>query len=522
MKFLFFLLLAAVDAAKILVFSPTITKSHMNLHARIADALATDEHEVTLMDVEYLINPDAFNYVEKAKRKVFRLPETQKIRRPNMKKILQSAFRDSTFLDHFAFIRNYERLFQSLCEIHLDRDEVLEFLRVNHFDYVITEHVDLCGSALSYAAGLKTHVLVSTCPIFEHTAGLLGLESSTAFVPSFTPGIALTQSLWSRLKNFVGWLISYRGLQYGSDLLTDIFRAKFGSKFPHVDEIVSESTALTLVNADEFLDFPRPILHDIFYIGTLGYKSQNLPLEIQKDTIFFSLGSVTTTRDLPPSFLVNLIAAARQFSTYEFLIKVDDEHTFKNETNVKFVSWTQQSRLLASPRLKLFITHGGQNSIIEAAYSGTPLILLPFFVDQHRNAAAVERNGWGRIFEKRLLLDGANKLVEMIRELLDNPRFAQNAARLSRILKKRPQSAEQKLHDAFHLLSLANGTLKELNSDSRRLNVVQRNSWDILIALVTISVLVIQTTVFLLYQLSCSLKRKWPRQKYAKLINGKR
>ena len=41
------------------------------------------------------------------------------------------------------------------------------------------------------------------------------------------------------------------------------------------------------------------------------------------------------------------------------------------------------------------VTHGGNNSVTEAATFGVPLVVLPFSTDQFAGAAAIERSGWG-------------------------------------------------------------------------------------------------------------------------------
>jgi glucuronosyltransferase len=74
------------------------------------------------------------------------------------------------------------------------------------------------------------------------------------------------------------------------------------------------------------------------------------------------------------------------------------------------------------PRLKLFITHGGYNSLMAAARAGVPLISMGFFADQRRNAKVAERNGWGLPFEKRNLLHGHTEFSEAIGEVLGNPK----------------------------------------------------------------------------------------------------
>ena len=40
-------------------------------------------------------------------------------------------------------------------------------------------------------------------------------------------------------------------------------------------------------------------------------------------------------------------------------------------------SWIQQELLLAHPQVRIFFTHGGKNSFVEAVENGKPVIILP-------------------------------------------------------------------------------------------------------------------------------------------------
>ena len=55
-----------------------------------------------------------------------------------------------------------------------------------------------------------------------------------------------------------------------------------------------------------------------------------------------------------------------------------------------------QNSLLAQPhQVRAFLTHGGINSLLEAAYHGVPIVTLPLMADQLDNAMRAEELGMG-------------------------------------------------------------------------------------------------------------------------------
>lgn len=74
--------------------------------------------------------------------------------------------------------------------------------------------------------------------------------------------------------------------------------------------------------------------------------------------------------------------------------------------------------LLGHPKIIALISHGGINSVNEALFNGVPLVCIPLFSEQHRNAQMVQYRGVGikvdikGIYEGKLLYAIKNIIVD--------------------------------------------------------------------------------------------------------------
>ena len=50
--------------------------------------------------------------------------------------------------------------------------------------------------------------------------------------------------------------------------------------------------------------------------------------------------------------------------------------------------------------MRAFVSHGGLNGITEGVHAGVPIICIPLFSDQMRNAKMIEKRGVGIILDK--------------------------------------------------------------------------------------------------------------------------
>lgn len=74
-------------------------------------------------------------------------------------------------------------------------------------------------------------------------------------------------------------------------------------------------------------------------------------------------------------------------------------------SNVMIQKWMPQNDILAHPNVILFISHGGLFGTAESLYHGVPLLLVPFFGDQFRNAHRIKMGGYGEFLNHHELTE---------------------------------------------------------------------------------------------------------------------
>lgn len=104
-----------------------------------------------------------------------------------------------------------------------------------------------------------------------------------------------------------------------------------------------------------------------------------------------------------------------------------------NLPNVFISGWVPQKELLAQPKLKLFCTHGGANSMMESLYFGTPLLGFGQDGDQFGGIHRMKKIGVARFgFPDRSPEDIYNQIAEM---LYDGPVAVNARAQAAKIMR---------------------------------------------------------------------------------------
>lgn len=103
--------------------------------------------------------------------------------------------------------------------------------------------------------------------------------------------------------------------------------------------------------------------------------------------IYFSFGTYMRLPILPKHLLKAIFEAIKKFPNFGFIMKwnggpVPDDIP----DNILTAEWLAQQDILAHPKVRAFISHGGLLSTQEAVYHGVPMIVFPIFAEQDYNA----------------------------------------------------------------------------------------------------------------------------------------
>lgn len=217
--------------------------------------------------------------------------------------------------------------------------------------------------------------------------------------------------------------------------------AKKGRVLPDYAD-VRYNASLMLGNSDVITGDIIPLPQNYKHIGGYHIKDTAEPLSKELNEIFdnssngviyFSLGSNLKSSSLPESIkrdLVKMFSELKETVIWKFEKSIPDL-----PINIHIIQWTPQQSVLAHPKCKLFITHGGLLSKLETLHAGKPIIGIPFFTDQYINTERAVVKGFGK--RVNIGKNIANDLRIAIKQMLENQSYQRRAKELSEIFHDR-------------------------------------------------------------------------------------
>ncbi|SDP37131.1 glycosyltransferase [Lentzea jiangxiensis] len=167
-----------------------------------------------------------------------------------------------------------------------------------------------------------------------------------------------------------------------------------------------------------------------------GRRGDALPpvlagLPTDKPWVFASLGTLAAFASDGISLLKSVVTAVTQLDCVAVISTgrgVAHQEFGSLPSTVVLVESVPQPLLLEC--CDLFITHAGHNSVREAMRAGVPLVCTPLFSEQPYNARRCAEAGVGEQLRTETMT--ADDVLAACREVLDDPRYRNNARRIRR------------------------------------------------------------------------------------------
>ncbi|XP_076046231.1 UDP-glucosyltransferase 2-like [Oratosquilla oratoria] len=417
-----------VQASRILFLGPVVGRSHSQFYAAIVTTLANRGHEMTF------VSPYASKQETPRVREIV-LPDL------NFAPLMPNVFKEGSFA-----YRNLTYLTADLCAQGLQDPKVVKLFDET-FDMIMTP-TGWSECFLVFQHRLRVpFVLVNPVSVTPPLDDWFGNPSFPSYdVNLFTdadPPLSFKTRAFNIFMNTLfqvahhwTWKIARHPSQSQGLLPDDL---------PSFD-VIYRNASLLILDSYRAMEIPKAYVQNIVHAGGIHINptnplSQDLEEWVQgagdHGFIYFSLGSVVKTSHMPEKHLQTLVRAFGRLPQ-RVLMKWNEDHIEGLAPNVRLSKWLPQQDLLAHPKARLFISHGGLHSIMESLYNGVPILGLPIFSDQMHNMAKGARQGWAIRLDWEELTE--ESLMSALAMALNETRLLESTRRMGAIIRDQPMT----------------------------------------------------------------------------------
>ncbi|XP_017598904.1 PREDICTED: UDP-glucuronosyltransferase 1-1-like isoform X1 [Corvus brachyrhynchos] len=405
----------------------------------VLDLLRQKGHEVVVVapEVTMHIKPSE-NFVMKR----YSVPYTQEEMDKDFKVFLQTSFEEGSFLERFLKVyesmKRVSNMVAASCQHLLQNKELMRYLEESKFDALLTDPVGPCGVILAEHLSLPSVYFLRGVPCgldFEATQ----CPNPPSYVPRGFSQLTDHMSFLQRVKNL---LFDTQNLFLCGFAIEPY--SKLASEFLQREVTVLDllrKGSVWLLRLEFVLDYPRPLMPNIIPVGGVNCAHKELPQEFEAmvnasgehGVVVFSLGSMVS--EIPMKKAME-IAEALGTVPQTVLWRYTGKAPPNLPKNVKLVKWLPQNDLLAHPKTRAFITHGGSHGVYEGICNAVPMVLMPLFGDQMDNAKRVESRGAGLTLN--ILEMTSNDISTALKAVINDKKYKENIQRLSDLHLDRP------------------------------------------------------------------------------------
>ncbi|KAM7048974.1 UDP-glucuronosyltransferase 1A1-like isoform 2-T2 [Acridotheres tristis] len=481
----FFLLLwTSGEGGKLLVIP--IDGSHWLSMRPVVEKLRDKGHEIVVVapEINLRIHSSPLYTL-----KTYPVSYTKEFVEAEFKQMGHRSFTPQPFLEKLSKIANFTSMFLDSCKRLLSDKELIQYLKRSKFDAVFMDPFFPCGQILAEHLSLPSVYFLRGLPCsLEFQATMC--PSPPSYVPRFFTRSTDRMSLRQRLGNLLATLGSSLACSVLYSPYNPLIR-EFLRREATVPELFSHA-AVWLMKYDFVFEYPRPLMPNMVLVGGIGCTRENkLPQEFEAivnasgehGIVVFSLGSMVS--EIPEKKAME-IAEALGTVPQTVLWRYTGKTPSNLPKNVKLVKWLPQNDLLAHPKTRAFITHGGSHGVYEGICNAVPMVLMPLFGDQMDNAKRVESRGAGLTLN--ILEMTSNDISKALKAVINDKKYKENIQRLSELHLDRPIHP---LDLAVHWVEfvMRHKGAPHLRPAAHDLNWVQYHSLDVIAFLAAVTLL---------------------------------
>ncbi len=213
---------------------------------------------------------------------------------------------------------------------------------------------------------------------------------------------------------------------------------KEGIKFHGIDDIlINEETCTLVLTSHLFQPYVTSFGKHISFVGPLISPRKHDEdikkiLVGKKNIIYISLGTIYNDNI---HFFTTCIHALKD-TDYTVIISLGTRVSLKDLPAIpeNFIVYPSVPQLEILQKAKLFITHGGMNSVMESLYYGVPMVVVPQMTEQRINGLRVDQLGAGICLDKKNLTQ--TKLLYATDTIRSSKSYYHNAKRIQMSLQE--------------------------------------------------------------------------------------
>lgn len=275
-------------------------------------------------------------------------------------------------------------------------------------------------------------------PYIIQTRFLGDFVKTSSKYPRFGTFYSIQMNLWQRWLNFFRPVLLLPHFLPAMLKLNQVRRQCAAGK--KLNDPFSQH--LMIVGTAFGIEIPRPLPPLVQMVGPIFPKTVTpLSPSLRKwleegfegaGVVYIAFGTLAAIESWQAKELVEGLTDAR-FRVLWSLPKSQQHILPSLPFSFRIEPFVPQQAVLSHPAVRVFISHCGMNSINEALYWEKPILALPFFGDQHYNAARLVDLGVALKLDKKHF-DGAS-VRRKLDALLSDESYRNAARRMSVILK---------------------------------------------------------------------------------------